>query len=210
METKKTQTKKKFVSLAEARPDLAKEWNYDKNGDLKPQMVACGCGKKVWWVQFAENPETGKIMKYEWKAQIKSRVSGVGNPFLITYKGEEYVKKYLQKNDVTYISQQKFSDLLGTSDGQLSYDFAIPDAKNRFILIEYNGIQHYESCEFFGGEEQFKKQQEHDRRKREYAKQHGYKLITIKYTYDTYEKVAEYLDKHLPKEDCKRTFKKAA
>ena len=100
--------------------------------------------------------------------------------------------------------------MLGTSDGQLSYDFAIPDAKNRFILIEYKGIQHYESCEFFGGEEQFKKQQEHDRRKREYAKQHGYKLITIKYTYDTYEKVAEYLDKHLPKEDCKRTFKKAA
>ena len=32
METKKTQAKKKFVSLAEARPDLAKEWNYEKNG----------------------------------------------------------------------------------------------------------------------------------------------------------------------------------
>jgi len=201
---------KGYNDLATLHPDLASEWNYDKNGDLKPQMVACGCVKKVWWVQFAENPETGKIMKYEWKAQIKSRVSGVGNPFLITYKGEEYVKKYLQKNDVTYISQQKFSDLLGTGDGKLSYDFAIPDAKNRFILIEYNGIQHYESCEFFGGEEQFKKQQEHDRRKREYAKQHGYKLITIKYTYDTYEKVAEYLDKHLPKRDCKKIPKKAA
>ena len=25
--------KKDFVSLAEARPDLAKEWNYEKNGE---------------------------------------------------------------------------------------------------------------------------------------------------------------------------------
>lgn len=73
---------KGYNDLATLYPDLASEWNYDKNGDLKPQMVACGCVKKVWWVQFAENPETGKIMKYEWKAQIKSRVSGVGNPFL--------------------------------------------------------------------------------------------------------------------------------
>lgn len=63
---------------------------------------------------------------------------------------------------------------------------------------------------YYGGKTFLEKQQEHDRRKREYAKQHGYKLITIKYTCDTYEKVAEYLDKHLPKEDCKRTFKKAA
>ena len=31
--------KKDFVSLAEARPDLAKEWNYEKNGDLKPEDV---------------------------------------------------------------------------------------------------------------------------------------------------------------------------
>lgn len=40
METKKTQIKRKFVSLAEARPDLAKEWNYEKNGDLRPEMLA--------------------------------------------------------------------------------------------------------------------------------------------------------------------------
>ena len=126
------------------------------------------------------------------------------------YKGEEYIKQYLQENNTVYYAQQKFSNLFGINNGKLSYDFAIPDAKSRFILIEYNGIQHYESDEFFGGEEQFKKQQEHDRRKREYAKQHGYKLITIKYTYDTYEKVAEYLDKHLPKRDCKKIPKKAA
>lgn len=30
MEAKKTWTKKRVVSFAEARPDLAKEWNYKK------------------------------------------------------------------------------------------------------------------------------------------------------------------------------------
>lgn len=39
--------KKDFVSLAEARPDLAKEWNYEKNGGLKPEDVSCGSNKKV-------------------------------------------------------------------------------------------------------------------------------------------------------------------
>ena len=32
-----------------------------------------------------------------------------------------------------------------------------------------------------------------------YSKKHGYKLITVKYTYDTYESVEEYLDKELKK-----------
>ena len=41
--------KKDFVSLAEARPDLAKEWNYEKNGGLKPEDMSCGSNKKVWW-----------------------------------------------------------------------------------------------------------------------------------------------------------------
>ena len=36
METEtQTQVTKKFVSLAEKRPDLAKEWNYEKNGNLR-------------------------------------------------------------------------------------------------------------------------------------------------------------------------------
>lgn len=64
-------------------------------------------------------------------------------------------------------------------------------------MIEHNGIQHYEASEFFGGEEKFKIQKEHDKRKRDYAKKHGYKLITVKYTYDTYESIEEYLDKEL-------------
>ena len=61
-----------------------------------------------------------------------------------------------------------------------------------------------------GGDKQFKIQQEHDHRKREYAKNHGYKLISIKYTYDTYDKIAEYLNKHLSKEIGNDILQKSA
>ena len=89
--------------------------------------------------------------------------------------------------------------MLGTGDGQLSYDFSIPNEKYGYVLIEYNGIQHYEANDYFGGEEKFKIQKEHDKRKRDYAKKHGYKLITDKNTYDTYESVEEYLNNELKK-----------
>ena len=199
-----------FNDLQTVNSELAAQWHPTKNGDLKPMQVTANSNRKVWWLYPYDDPNTGKHSTFEWQATIYNRNNGAGCPYLTMYKGEEYIKQYLQENNTVYYAQQKFSNLFGINNGKLSYDFSIPDAKYGFILIEYNGLQHYESCEFFGGEEQFKKQQEHDRRKREYAKQHGYKLITIKYIYDTYEKVAEYLDKHLPKENCKKISKKAA
>ncbi len=38
-----------FNDLATTHPDLAKEWG-PNNGDLTPEMVSAGTGKKVWWV----------------------------------------------------------------------------------------------------------------------------------------------------------------
>lgn len=58
--------------LATANPRLAKEWNLDKNGDLKPEDVTANSGKKVWW----------KCDKgHEWQAIIASRNSGNGCPY---------------------------------------------------------------------------------------------------------------------------------
>ena len=196
-----------FNDLATINPELAAQWHPTRNGNLKPTQVTAGSPKKAWWLLPYDDQNTGKHFNFEWQAIIYSRNKGAGCPYLITYKGEEYIKQYLQKNNISFNTQKKFSDLFGIGDGQLSYDFSIPDEKYRYILIEYNGLQHYESCEFFGGEEQFKKQKEHDKRKRDYAKKHGYKLITVKYTYDTYESIAEYLDKELEKLRLKNNAK---
>lgn len=36
-------------SLAQTHPDLAAEWNYELNGDLRPDDVTKGSSRKVWW-----------------------------------------------------------------------------------------------------------------------------------------------------------------
>ena len=30
-------------------PEIAAEWDYDKNGDLDPSRISFGSNKKVWW-----------------------------------------------------------------------------------------------------------------------------------------------------------------
>ena len=92
--------------------------------------------------------------------------------------GEYYISTYLLSNSINFEKQKKFSDLLGVGGGNLSYDFYLP---NHNMLIECQGEQHERPIEYFGGEEQFAIQQEHDRRKREYAKDNGYKLLEISY-----------------------------
>ena len=186
-----------FNDLQTVNPELAKQWHPTKNGNLKPTDVTANSEKKVWWFLSYNDEKTGKNFNFEWKAMICNRNNGNGCPYLMIYKGEKYVHQYLKSNNISFIQQQKFSDLIGTGGGYLSYDFSIPSKKYGLILIEYNGIQHYESSEFFGGDEQLKKQKEHDRLKKEYAKKHGYKLIIIKYTYDSYESISEYMAKEL-------------
>ena len=35
--------------LATLRPDIASEWDKDRNDGLMPWDVTCGSEKKVWW-----------------------------------------------------------------------------------------------------------------------------------------------------------------
>lgn len=92
--------------------------------------------------------------------------------------GENLCIDFFDDNNIKYEKFKKFSDLVGLKGGYLSYDFYLSDYN---ILIECQGIQHEQPIEYFGGREQFKIQQEHDKRKREYADKNGYRLIEIWY-----------------------------
>ena len=62
----------KETSLLFSNPAIAKEWNYEKNGNLKPEHFAANSHKKVWW----------KCPKgHEWQSTIKDRNSGNGCPY---------------------------------------------------------------------------------------------------------------------------------
>ena len=72
-----------YNDLATFYPNLAKEWNYEKNEGLKPTNVTFGSHKKVWWYLPYDDPVTGKHFDFEWEARIHNRTSGEGCPFLV-------------------------------------------------------------------------------------------------------------------------------
>ena len=85
---------KGYNDLQTINPDLAKEWNYEKNDSLTPVDITPGSNKKVWW----------KCQKgHEWQAAIKSRNNGIGCPFcagqqvLIGYNDLQTVNPTLAK-----------------------------------------------------------------------------------------------------------------
>ena len=62
---------KGYNDLGTTHPELLKEWDYENNGELLPEMVVSGSPKKVWW-----KCHLGHI----WMANISSRSSGYGCP----------------------------------------------------------------------------------------------------------------------------------
>ena len=72
-----------FNDLASKYPDLAKQWDIDKNGTLTPEKVRCASGKKVWWYLPYDDAETGRHFDFRWKASISGRTyDNLGCPFL--------------------------------------------------------------------------------------------------------------------------------
>ena len=57
--------------LASAYPELARQWHPTRNGALRPEDVAAGTRRKVWW-----RCEKG----HEWQATVASRADGAGCP----------------------------------------------------------------------------------------------------------------------------------
>lgn len=107
---------------------------------------------------------------------------------------EAFTREYLQSSDIDFKRQVTFEGLRGIGNGLLSYDFAIyGEDSNILCLIECQGKQHFAPYEFFGGVEQFKVQQEHDSRKRKYAKKSNIPLLEITYHAKTYDDVANIL-----------------
>lgn len=61
-----------YNDLATVRPEIAAQWDYDKNGDFFPTEVTEFSGKRAWWVC-----ERG----HSWSAVISWRTKGNGCPY---------------------------------------------------------------------------------------------------------------------------------
>ena len=132
----------------------------------------------------------------EFFATAGNLLSGSDCPNCDMPKGERIVSSWLKANGINTEQQVTFKDLLGLKDGHLSYDFYI---KQYNLLIEYQGQQHYYPVDVFGGKKQFEVQQEHDKRKKEYAEKHGINLLCIRYDENVEEVLSLWFRNNRPK-----------
>ena len=99
-----------------------------------------------------------------------------GCPYCNESKGEKKVESFLIKNNIEHIFQCKFNDCKFYKE--LPFDFYLPKYN---ILIEFDGKQHHQIIEYFGGLDRFIDQKIRDTIKNIYCQQNNIKLIRIPY-----------------------------
>ena len=109
--------------LQTINPQLAAEWNYEKNAGLSPSDVMPGSNKKVWWICRKG---------HEWSASVNSRNRGNGCPMCSSEQNTSFPEYalvyYLQKYDLDVVHSYK--------DQGYELDVYIPSQR---IAIEYDG-----------------------------------------------------------------------
>lgn len=130
-----------------------------------------------------------KIDGCEWFAKPNGILSGTGCPKCNESKGEKTIANWLNKNNILYESQKRFDDC--RSKKPLPFDFYLPHYN---VCIEYNGIQHYEPIDYFGGQKNFESQILRDKIKREYCKKNNILLFEVPYYSDLDEELIRLYD----------------
>lgn len=106
--------------------------------------------------------------------------------------GELRIYEFLKHKKINFESEKTFSTC--KLKKLLPFDFYIHH-NNFKLLIEYDGEQHYHVKEFFGGEEEFKKQVVRDNYKNEWAKDNNIPLLRIPYW--EFDRIEEILEEEL-------------
>ena len=98
-------------------------------------------------------------------------------------RGEMKIHEILEKSGLKYKMEYIFPDLKSPNGRPLRFDFVVfDDDGNIDFLIEYQGKQHYEPSQKYGGKRGFYQQQFNDNKKRRFCALHDFRLIEIPYT----------------------------
>ena len=109
-----------------------------------------------------------------------NHLRGQGCPKCKESKGENIIRKYLKEQACSFKTQYTFEDCKNIN--KLPFDFGILHDGKLIGLIEYQGIQHYKSIEYWGGEDRLKYTQNNDLIKSAYCQRNNIPLLTIHYT----------------------------
>lgn len=109
-------------------------------------------------------------------------------------KGNKRIADYLIKKDIDFIAEFRIDRC--KNKRTLPFDFAVFDSNEKLkFLVEFNGIQHYEVVEPFGGKKELRERQRNDKIKEQYCKDNNIDLVVIKYT--EFDKIEDILDKKI-------------
>lgn len=110
-----------------------------------------------------------------------NHLHGQGCPLCSSSKGENKIRIFLQEHDIVFVDQYKITTkiTLWGKDECLRVDFFVPD-KN--LIIEFNGLQHYQMVDFFHSSDNgFEKQRARDKKLKKWCKDNNVNLLVIKY-----------------------------
>ena len=169
---KRTKTHEQFIEeVHSVNPNIKIIGKYKK----QTEKILCSC----------------LIDGYEWETTGDNLLKGTGCPICKASKGERKCKLFFDQNNIEYIQQKTYKELVGLNNGLLRYDFYLPKYD---LLIEYQGEFHDgKSNEFV--KSFYNRQHEHDNRKRIYAKEHNIKLLEIWYW--DFKNIEEILSREL-------------
>lgn len=137
---------------------------------LQKEGNAKDTGEAIWKCQC----DCGKIIFVK-GYELRSGQSSCG--CLNSSNGAIKIIEILNQNNISFETEKYFSDCKDINS--LPFDFYV----NNKYLIEFDGKQHFQPIEHFGGEEAFQKRKQHDQIKNEYCKNNNIPLIRIPYTH---------------------------
>ena len=146
---------------------------------------------KVEYVNNQSKVIIGCLVHGDFEQVSSSHLSGAGCPHCSESKGEKKISKFLDLNEIEYVRQKKFDGCVGIRY-KLPFDFYLPKYRT---AIEFDGKQHYEPMEFFGGLEAYNRLKVNDKIKSDYCEDNYIDLIRIRY--DQIDRVFEILKESL-------------
>lgn len=113
-------------------------------------------------------------------------LSGSGCPICNTSKGEIQISNILENFNIKYEKQKTFEEC--KHKAKLRFDFYLPVYN---MCIEFNGIQHYEPNDYFGGINEYNINKKRFSIKKKFCKENDIKLLIIKYDENINEKLSQ-------------------
>lgn len=102
----------------------------------------------------------------------------------IKSKGEMIINNWLQEHNFDFCSQYSFDDCVLSTGRRPFFDFVLFQNGNPYLIIEYNGRQHYKVTGGWNTKEQLEQTQRRDREKLQWCEDNHYPILIIKYDED--------------------------